>query len=492
MPAIKRRTLGRREFLKRAVLGAVGGMAELRGISYTRLGKGPQPNVLLIITDDLRPQLGCYGQNQMATPHIDRLASGGLVFDRSYCQQALCAPSRASLLSGLRPESTGVHDLKTSLSETLPRHVSLPKHFRRYGYETVSVGKVFHNPADNIDSWSREPFTVNEKIYATPQNQAQEPFASPVEAADVPDQQYRDGIVCERAIAELRRLKDRPFFLAVGFSKPHLPFAVPRKYWNLYDPKKIALPENIRPPAGIPDFSLGVSGEIRSYRDVPRGDTPLPPDLARRLIHGYYACVSFLDAQVGRVLDELDRLGLREKTVIVLWGDNGWKLGERGGWGKNTLSELDLRVPLIVDAPGMKTAGKHSRALVEAVDLYPSLCEWCDLPLPRQSMEGLSLAPLLENPERKWKQAAFGQCVRHLGGGSPLIKYMGYSLRTERYRYNQWIQKSDGTVVGRELYDLERDPGENVSLVNDPSHASLVRELETLMRDGWREGQRDF
>jgi arylsulfatase A-like enzyme len=489
----------RRDFL---ALTAPGAIQAISRVAKSRL------NVLFIAVDDLRPQLGCYGHKQMKTPNLDRLASEGLRFNRAYCQQAVCAPSRASLLTGARPDTTRVYDLRTPLNTVRPDLVSLPRHFKNHGYETVSLGKVYHHPNEDPLAWSVPPWRPEGNwvgrgyldpfsIHAVRQNdavlraryqkalQAGERVQPPeygrgpaMEAPDVPDNAYPDGKICEKALEELRRLKDRPFFLAVGFHKPHLPFNAPRKYWDLYSPEDIELPARNQWPEGMPAVAGSNWGELRSYTGMP-AEGPVDETTMRLLIHGYYACVSFTDAQVGRLLDELDRLDLRQKTIVVLWGDHGWKLGEYGAWCKHTNFELDTHAPLLLSIPGQKNAGAATDALVEFVDIYPTLAEACGLEVPTHC-EGLSMLPLFENPQRPWKAAAFSQYPRG--------KLMGYSMRTERWRYTEWIERQTGNVTARELYDHSKEdaPGANLAGLN--AYAETVRELSALLDKGrgWR------
>ncbi len=453
-------------------------------------------NVLFVVVDDLRTQLGCYGMNWIHSPNIDSLAADSLLFERAYCQQAICAPSRASVLSGCRPDTTTIYDLQTPLRTAMPDVLSLPEHFRRSGYETASVGKVYHHPDDDLQGWSSPPFqsTGDWKGRGYLTDEALEIIARcdadnaargdmrrglgpAFEAADVPDEAYHDGKDATAAIGQLRRLAQgaQPFFLALGFHKPHLPFNAPKKYWDLYDPQALPLAQNPFEPRGATEFSLTNYGEMRGYFGIPKeGDIPEP--LARQLIHGYSACISYMDAQLGRVLNELRALGLWDNTTIVLWGDHGWKLGEHNSWSKHTNFEIDTRAPLMARAPGMAASGRRTSALVEFVDIYPALCDLCGLPTP-EHCEGTSFAPLLDDPQQPWKTAAFSQYPRQ--------GIMGYAMRTDSYRYIEWRQEGTSKVVARELYDHTRDSQENDNIADSADQALLGR-LASQLAQGWQ------
>lgn len=467
-----------------------------------------RPNILFIAVDDLRTELGCYGASHVRSPHIDRLARSGLVMDRAYCQQAVCSPSRSSLMTGTRPDTTRVWDLQTHFRKALPDVVTLGQHFKNQGYFVQGTGKIFHGGYDDPPTWSVPWQTPKAPRYARPENRALDQRTSAAgsagakpgkagrkkaagavterrgpafEDADVPDDTFQDGKVAGFAVTRLRELaaKPEPFFLAVGFIKPHLPFVAPRKYWDLYDPSAIRLAPNPYRPKGAPDYAVLPGGELRNYAGIPEG--PIPDDLARRLKHGYYAALSYMDAQVGRLLDELDRLQLRTNTIVVLWGDHGWKLGEHQAWCKHSNVENDVNAPLIVSVPGMRSAGRHSRALVEFVDIYPTLCELAGLPLPGH-LEGLSFRPLLEDPDRPWKTAVFSQYPRPQKGG-----LMGYSMRTDRYRFTRWVGRDDPARVDAvELYDHQADPQENENLAGKPEQAALVERLTAQWKAGWK------
>jgi choline-sulfatase len=488
----------RRQFLKLA--GSAAAMAAL-GPALLRGGAAPaargKTNVLFIPVDDLRPQLACFGHKKMLTPNLDRLAAEGTLFERAYCQQAVCAPSRASLLSGCRPDTTRVYDLQTPLPTTMPDVLTLPQHFKANGYTTISLGKIYHHGAkDDPKGWSEPPWMpadpfpgyalqsskdlmrkaneVTETVKMKKGAAANARKGPPTECGDLPDEAYGDGKIAQKAIEMLQRLKDKPFFLAVGFLKPHLAFACPKKYWDLYKREAVDLADNPFQPKGTPDIAMTTWGELRAYHGIPR-EGALTEAQARELVHGYYACVSFIDAQVGKVLEELRRLGLADKTVVVLWGDHGWHLGDHGLWCKHTNFETATHAPLLARAPGLP-AGQRTARLVEFVDIYPSLCDLAGLAKPPH-LEGTSFAPLMKDPNRPWKAAAFSQYPRG--------RAMGHSMRTERYRFTRWLTP-DGAAVGVELYDHDKDPNENVNLAALPEHAKLVEDLTAQAKKGWQ------
>ena len=451
-------------------------------------------NVLFIAVDDLRPEFGCYGAAHMKTPSTDKLAASGILFERAYCQVAVCSPSRSSVLSGTRPDTTGVLDNQNFMRPNMPYVVTLPQHFKNHGYTSLSLGKIFHHserePGDDPQSWSEpawyhgEPyrhwFTKESLDYvkllkALPKaKQPKQLRAAPFEAADEPDGSYPDAQTAERAIATLQRLKadGEPFFLGVGFVKPHLPFTCPQKHWDLYPAESIQFAANAQRPKDAPEPAFHNNYELRSYGTVPENGK-VTDAMALNLIRGYRACVSFMDAQLGRVLDELDRLGLRENTLIVLWGDHGYHLGENGLFTKMTNFENGTRVPLIVSLPGMKTAGQCSKALVELVDLYPTLAELGALPLPKH-LEGTSFAPLLEKPDQPWKKAAFSQYLR-----------TGKPPYTDRWRYTEWRDPKQ-QPAGIELYDELGDPQETTNLAGDAAQAETLKELAEKLKAGWK------
>ena len=426
-------------------------------------------NVLFIIVDDLRPLLGCYGHSEMHTPNIDRIAEQGTLFNRAYCQYPLCSPSRTSMITGLRPETTNVLNNSADFRKKLPDVVTLPQHFKEHGYYTQSVGRVFHLPTlqDDENSWSVpswRPVWRPFNIQTTPSWQA----------LDVEDDELRDGETAKRAVQVLEAIKEQQFFLTVGFYKPHLPWKAPRKYFDLYSTQAFDLPTSSTPPKDAPARALTNWSAIRAYEDLPSGREPLSDAKTLELIRAYAAVTSYVDAQIGRVLNQLDTLGLTENTVIVFCGDHGHHLGEHGIWGKQTLFEVSLRSPLIVSVPGQTHPKAKTNALAELVDIYPTLCGACQLPIPQQ-LEGTSLMPVIEQPTRPWKTAAFSQ----FGGTA----HGGVSIRTERYRYTE---RGENARYGRELYDYDADPNETVNIANFPENAELVTHLSERLHAGWQ------
>jgi arylsulfatase A-like enzyme len=485
------------------LLGATGG-AWAAGAARER------PNVLFIAVDDLRCDLGCYGVRHVRTPQLDRLAASGVTFTRAYCQQAVCNASRASLMTGLRPDTTRVWDLVTDLRKTLPDVVTLPQYFRRHGYRAVAHGKIYHNTFPDAPSWDEPTHDAKGVMRYSEANQRrlaeyrEEMRAAGKSAAAIarmrgpatevqeqPDEMNYDGKQTSEALAKMMQLAtgSAPFFLAVGYIRPHLPFITPKKYWELYDRAKIPLATNPFLPRDAPavafgDRALGGFYELRDYLDYAEAPSPFERPLSeaqqRELRHGYYASVSFVDAQVGRLLDGLEVLGIARKTVVVLWSDHGWKLGEHGGWCKQTNYEIDTRVPLLVRAPGATGNGQSCRALVELVDLYPTLCELAGLPVPA-GLEGRSLTPLLADPARTVKEAAYSQFPRRHGGR----EYMGYAVRTDRHRYVEWVDRETATTVERELYDEGRDPEENQNIAAQPEQTAVIRGMSEKLWQGF-------
>ncbi|MCU0226102.1 MAG: sulfatase [Bryobacterales bacterium] len=462
----------------------------------------PRRNVLFLVVDDLRPQLGCYGDRTVKTPHIDALAARGVLFERAYAQQALCSPSRTSFLTGLRPDTTGIYDIETHFRDRVPDVVTLPQLFRNSGYSTRGFYKVFHMAGfdpnlgnlNDPPSWTEPLYLPVRSVYGPEgegllrrsyaQLEAEGktlsyqhiPRSLAFEAPDVPDEALSDGEVAHEAVNALRAWKDRPFFMAVGFYKPHLPFVAPKRYWDLYREDEIPLPENQYPPQHAPSYAVPDDKELRSYVGIPK-QGEFPDELKRKLMHAYLASISYVDAQIGKVLAALQALGLNENTVVVLLGDHGFQMGEHGTWAKKHSNfEIAANAPLIVAAPGSAQAGVKSKALVEFIDLYPTLAELCALP-ESGALEGTSFAPVLAHPHRPWKKAAFCQYPRGA--------VMGRSVTDGRFRYTQWARRNEAPDAA-ELYDHETDPGENVNRSGDPAFAGDEARMRSLLHGGWR------
>jgi len=448
-------------------------------------------NILMIAVDDLRPELACYGATHIHSPNIDRLASQGVRFDRAYCQVAVCGASRASLLSGCRPETTGCWDYKTPLRAKMPDVLSLPQHFRNNGYETSFLGKVYHSSKDDPQGWSlpaEKWAPVDEEkgqryvppasaISVSDQSKSGRKRGPSIEnGGDVPDDAYRDGHNADRAVQMLQRFAshEKPFFLAVGFYKPHLPFVAPGRYWELYDRESITVPPREDVIDGVP-YAGSSWGELKNYADIPRNVEYLDDAKSKELIHGYYAAVSYMDAQVGKLLDALEETGLRENTIVLLWGDHGWYLGDFGDWCKHTNYEVATHVPLIISAPET-SAGRSSMALAEYVDLFPTLSELAGLEIP-EHCQGTSLVPVLENPDQQGKRAAFSQYYKTKPGAGSML---GTSVRTARYRYTEWRSRKSGELDAVELIDFETDPGATRNVADDPQYADVLPELRAL------------
>lgn len=459
-------------------------------------GSEARRNVLFLCVDDLRPELHCYGDENVISPNIDRLAGEGLRFDRAYCQVATCGPSRVALLTGLRPETSGAIKQWANYRELMPDLVALPELFKQNGWTTRAMGKVHHGlgDIDDTQSWSEPCWRPErwQRYYALPESHAAVAKAEETwtrkdgpprvlawEAPDVPASELPDGMIADEAIRFLREPGEQPFFLVVGFLKPHLPFVAPKKYWDLYPAEEVEFSSEPTFPTGAPDYASNESVELIGFQSIREAGIE-SESVQRELIRGYRACVSFVDAQVGRVLATLEEEGLRDSTIVVLWGDHGWHLGDQSLWGKHTNYERAMRTPLIVSAPGMKARGAASAALVESVDLYPSLADLCGLESP-DNLEGLSFVPLLERPDAPWKRAVFGEYQRtHPAHG----KVSGRTLRTDRYRLIEWT--SDGfEEAGLELYDLRDGRSERANLASAPEHAELLSNLRDQLNLGW-------
>lgn len=444
----------------------------------------PRPNVLFIAVDDLNTALGTYGHPVVRSPNIDRLAAKGVRFDRAYNQYPLCGPSRVSLLTGLRPDTTKVYDNQKHFRNRHPRAVTLPQLFRKNGWFVARVGKIFHMgvPRDIGSSGVDDPASWDLALNPAGRDKAEEHLVhnlSPQRglgsslswfAAAGSDLEQTDGRIASEAIRLLEENRDRPFFLAVGFFRPHTPYVAPQSYFDLYPLDRMVLP---------PD-------PLTDRQDVPKAafwiqepNFGLSQAELKQALRGYYSSITFMDSQVGRLMAALERLDLDERTIVVFWGDHGYHLGEKGMWMKQSLYEEAARSPLIVVAPGTRGRGKPSPRLVELVDLYPTIAELAGLAVPTDhpAPEGRSFRALLDEPERAWNKAAYTQVQRNYPDGR---RFMGRSVRNERWRYTEW----DGGNAGTELYDLQADPGERTNLAGKPQHQATAREMQKLLLKG--------
>lgn len=449
-----------------------------------------RPHVLLVCVDDLKPALGCFGDKLAITPNIDALAARGVRFEAAYCNQAVCSPSRNSLLVGKRPQTLGIYDLATNFRKAAPDAVTLPQRFKAAGYRTEAMGKVFHVGHGNHEdaaSWSVPHFQAKTVGYALPENRLSQtregalfenmnpkdmPKGPAWENADVPDDAYGDGVISREAVARLKAAAarpDQPFLMAVGFLKPHLPFCAPRKYWTMHDPAKFQLAPVRVPPEGAPSWAPQFGGELRNYKDMPAKDA-IAESVQRKLIHGYYAAASYMDAQLGKVLATLRETGLEDKTIVVLWGDHGWHLGDHGMWCKHTNYEQATRIPLIVAAPGI-TRPAATKALVETVDIYPTLCELAGIGAP-PGLDGSSFAKVLADPAAKARES-----VIHV---YPRGQRLGRAIRTETHRLVEW--KPVGAPSGEatyELYDYANDPLETRNIAGNDK--AVLNRLKAML-----------
>ncbi len=461
-----------------------------------------KPNVIWIMADDLRPQLGCYGDTLVHTPNIDRLAKRSLLFNRAYCQSAVCSPSRNSMLSGLRPNTTGLHGFGTKIRDAIPDIVTLPQHFKKNGYDSRGFGKIFHiydesmlGDENDPESWSEPLQWPDVPVWGPEQTLLRQrlieearqagkvfkhphdwPRAATWDDSDVPDDMMQDGNTTAKVVAYLqsRQAGEQPFFLAVGFLRPHLPFNAPRKYWNLYQPESLPLPAFRSLPAGAPDWSV-TQGIVENYHHMPPFDKIEKPFL-QRYLQAYLACISYVDACVGRLLTALEETGNANNTIVVFLGDHGYQMGEYNSWGhKHTNFEISARAPLIVHVPGMKTAGTKTSEIVEFLDLFPTLCRAANLPVPTH-VEGESFAPLFSNPEARHRGMAISEKKRK--------GLMGKSLRTDDFRYTEW-QDQKGTLIEQELYDHRNDDSqwflEKIDVSDRDEFAEVLRVLQNQL-----------
>lgn len=457
---------------------AIAVSAAISAVSAVAQTTPSRPNVLFIAVDDLRPELNCYGRSHIRSPNIDSLAAEGVVFERAYCMVPTCGASRASLMTGLRPSRHRFVNYLTRADKDVRGTTTLNTHFKNHDYYTVSDGKVFHHAADNVAGWSEKPWRPRGGGYQLAENRQLHGRVGPrgkklrgpaYEAADVDDDQYTDGMIAEKAISDLKRLTqdEQPFFLAVGFMKPHLPFVAPQKYWDLYNRDDIQLPPNYQLPKNAPSEAVHNSGELRAYHGIPAKGA-VSDETARAMIHGYYACVSFVDAQIGRVLDELERLGVADKTVVVLWGDHGWNLGDHTMWCKHSCFESSLHAPLVFRGPGVPE-GQRRANLVEFIDIYPTLCDLSGLE-PPDHLHGSSLVPLMRDADSEWKDAAVSRFRT------------GDTIRTDRFRFTKYSTEK-GNPTGRMMYDHVADPLENTNVAQQPTQRDTVKSHDKALEE---------
>lgn len=493
-----------------------------------------KPNVLFISIDDLRTSLGPYGDAVAVTPNIDQLASEGMTFRETFAQVAVCAPSRASLMTGLRPDSTRVWHLGNKFRKINPNAVTMPQHFSKFGYHTVNLGKIFHNYMPDSISWDEpdlrparykradwlkrdgETFYISKEVSASqvikrdsllkirPKRYADGWNTGPAwEAAEVHDTMYYDGAQNELAKKTLTRIAkmDQPFFMGLGYFRPHLPFTVPKKYWDLYDSKKIPLASNPNVPKDAPSHTMNSMYELRHYDGFnqighPQSSYRMSEDTARILKHGYYASVSYVDALLGDLVTHLKKIGIYENTIIILWGDHGWKLGDHNSWGKMTNYNIDLKVPMIIRYPNQENKGGQTFEITELIDMFPSLCELAGIETP-DYMQGSSFVPLIKNPKRRWKNAAFSQFHRRPRHSADGKRYMGYSINTKKYHYIEWYSWNHktgirGELKSIELFDSKNDPNETVNIAAEQQFRHVVKDLSKQLAGGWQKASPDY
>lgn len=493
-----------------------------------------KPNVIFISVDDLRPELSVYGNKMIKTPNFDRLSNMGITFNNAYCQIAVCAPSRASVLTGLRPDSNKVLVLGQEFRQLLPNALTIPQQFKKAGYYTVSIGKIFHNKMPDSISFDEPDLRPDQYLTKDMVDRDAESFyyddeikkehtevrlqrlaANPnaygggwgygrfMEVADCQDDDLYDGAQTSLAIKTISRIKQKkePFFLDLGYYRPHLPFVAPKKYWNMYDPMKIPMAENDYVPYNSPSVASYNNYELRGCYDLEWVKDPItfrmPESTARALKHGYYASVTYVDALIGRLLDYLEKEKMLDNTIIVLWGDHGWKLGEHNSWGKFTNFVNDTRIPLIAYAPSIKNKGLKTDELVEAIDMYPTLCDLAGIEIP-DYLHGTSFKKLMNEKGIEWKNAVFNQFLRMPGQSVDSDKnhYIGYSMIVKDYHYVEWYyydwqKKLLGDLLATELYNLKKDPAENHNIAIYPQNRDLIKKLSKQLNkgNGWRKEQ---
>jgi len=461
------------------------------------------PNVLFISVDDLKPLMAAYGDMMAITPGLDRLANEGITFQNCHVQQAISGPSRASMLTGLRPDKTKVRDLETDFRQVNPNAQSMMEYFVKSGYETAGTGKIFHEgstgPGHDAPSWSIPWVFDNAPTYVnfTAEKGKKGPA---IECADVPDNSYRDGVCAEEAIKLMHKLKagQNPFFLAVGFHKPHLPFVAPKKYWDLYKREQFRTAPFQQKAIGSPDVAYHQSGELKQYTDIPKFNSYSENELdhlsiekQKELLHGYYASTSYMDAQLLKVLNELDKLGLTDNTIVVLWSDHGWHLGDHGLWNKHSNFEQATRTCLIIR--GVKGSQQNTKptTMCELVDVFPTLCELTGIATPKY-LDGISLVLAMKRPNAETRQYAFSQY--------PQQKALGYSIRTKRFRYTEWVEYpfttektySEAKVVASEMYDYDLDPLETMSIIDNLAYAKEQVMMKKLFKKAMKREHKQY
>lgn len=436
------------------------------------------PNVLFIAIDDLRPDIGAYGHPVSRTPNIDAFAQTALLFENAFTSQAVCGPSRAALMTGLRPSTTGIVTLYQPVSETLPDAVTMSQMFRNAGYQSIGIGKIYHHKDDDMAGWTDRPDDAIYEIRRAARRSG-EPRLSNRTFANIED--MPDTMNVRDAKERLQRLgtTNDPFFMMVGIHRPHLPFNSTEDEWNALD--RVAIPAPINPEGqrNAPPWAL-VSYEIWNYDDTPDG-LPMPDAKRDELRRAYLASVSYADRLVGELLADLEASGRADNTIVVIWSDHGFKIGDHANYAKHSNANIDIHIPMLVRVPGMASAGMRSPAIVETVDLYPTLAELAGLAAPA-NLEGTSMVPLLVDPRRDWKLAAFAQYGRN---AQPYGRSIGETVRTSRFRYTAWVLERNGEIVSQELYDLERDPEESVNVAGDSAYATALDQMEFIRDGGW-------
>lgn len=460
---------------------AMAALALTSAVSGVSAKSAERPNILVFLVDDMRPQLGCYGYDNVVSPNIDALAADGVRFNKAYVQEGISAPSRMSILTGMRPNNIGIYSLFTTLRSQHPEMMTIPQFFKESGYKTISVGKVYHHTNDDKESWTTL-IPRSGSNWVLPENNV-EGMKAPYECADVEDEAYQDGRAAASAIELLRENKDEEFVMFVGLTKPHLPFCAPKKYWDMYDRESFEVPYK-NAPTGSNRYSLTPWAELRAYTGMPKEGFVSDED-SRALIHGYHACVSYTDAQVGRVMEELERLELRENTVVILLGDHGWKIGEYGAWCKHSNFEIDVNIPFIISREtGYKKrkSGVESDALIEAIDLFPTMADLCGLEV--EGLDGDSVVALTDKPNKRWSDASYSLYPRGK-------KIMGFTCTDGEFRYTEWWDNERSEVLCREFYTCVQDYSKQaVNLVEQSEYRDDISRLKELLDRQYPEDQR--